>query len=129
MTSILIVEDHTIFAGVLLRMLRERGHMDVVAVAPSAEDALDQIPNLVIDLALVDVSLPHKSGIDLVLDLQQDYPDVLCVMLSGHASRHYAHSSLMAGARGYLLKDNTEEILDGIRRVLQGEIYVSEQVR
>jgi DNA-binding NarL/FixJ family response regulator len=103
--------------------------MEVVAIAPSAEAALDQLPNLVIDLVLVDVSLPHKSGIDLVLDLQQLYPDVLCVMLSGHASQHYARSSLTAGARGYLLKDNTEEILDGIRRVLQGEIYVSEQVR
>jgi DNA-binding NarL/FixJ family response regulator len=129
MTSILIVEDHTIFAGVLLRMLRDRGHMEVVAIAPSAEAALAQLPNLVVDLALVDVSLPHKSGIDLVLDLRQMYPDVLCVMLSGHASQHYARSSLTAGARGYLLKDNTAEILDGIRRVLQGEIYVSEQVR
>src|SRR5512142_1397204 len=121
MTSVLIVEDHMIFAKVLLRMLHERGHLDVVAIASSAEAALDQLPNLMVDLALVDVSLPHKSGVDLVLDLQQMYPDVLCVMLSGHASRHYARSSLTAGARGYLLKDNTEEILDGIRRVLQGE--------
>jgi DNA-binding NarL/FixJ family response regulator len=87
------------------------------------------IPDLEIDLVLVDVSLPHSSGISLVLSLRQKYPDLPCVMLSGHASQHYARSSLAAGARGYLLKDHAEEILEGIRRVMQGEVYISEQVR
>jgi DNA-binding NarL/FixJ family response regulator len=50
-------------------------------------------------------------------------------MLSGHLSAHYARSSLAAGARGYLVKDHAEEILEGIQRVLHGEIYVSEAVR
>jgi DNA-binding NarL/FixJ family response regulator len=129
MTSILLVEDHAIFAQALLRVLRERGHMDVVAIAQSAEEALEQIPELDIDLVLVDVSLPHKSGINLVLNLRQKYPDLPCVMLSGHVSQHYARSSLAAGARGYLVKDHAEEILQGIERVLQGEIYVSEVIR
>lgn len=129
MTSILLVEDHEIFATVLQRMLQERGHMEVAAVAGSAEDALNLIPDLAVDLILVDVSLPGRSGISLVLSLQLKYPDLPCVMLSGHASQYYARSSLEAGARGYLLKDHAEEILDGIQRVLQGEVYVSEQVR
>ena len=129
MTSILLVEDHAIFAQALLRVLRERGHMDVVAIAQSAEEALEQIPELDIDLVLVDVSLPHRSGINLVLNLRQKYPDLPCVMLSGHVSQHYARSSLAAGARGYLVKDHAEEILQGIERVLQGEIYVSEVIR
>lgn len=129
MTSILLVEDHEIFAKALLRMLRERGHMDVVAVVKSAEAALEKIPAIDVDLVLVDVSLPHKSGISLVLTLRQKYPELPCVMLSGHVSQHYARSSLAAGARGYLVKDHAEEILDGIKRVLQGEIYVSEVVR
>jgi DNA-binding NarL/FixJ family response regulator len=129
MTSILLVEDHAIFAQALLRVLRERGHMDVVAVARSAEEALEQIPDLEVDLVLVDVSLPHRSGISLVLNLQQRYPQLPCVMLSGHVSPHYARSSLAAGARGYLVKDHADEILKGIKRVLQGEIYVSEDVR
>ena len=129
MTSILLVEDHEIFAKALLRMLRERGHMDVVAVVQSAEAALEKIPAIDVDLVLVDVSLPHKSGISLVLSLQQKYPKLPCVMLSGHVSQHYARTSLAAGARGYLVKDHAEEILAGIERVLQGEIYVSEVVR
>jgi DNA-binding NarL/FixJ family response regulator len=123
------VEDHDIFAQALLRVLRERGQMEVVAVVKSAEEALQQVPDLIVDLILVDVSLPHRSGINLVLQLQQQYPDLPCVMLSGHVSQHYAHSSLAAGARGYLIKDHPDEIVEGIRRVLQGEIFVSEKVR
>lgn len=129
MTSILVVEDHEIFAKAFLRVLRERGHFDVVAVAQSAEQALGLLPNVDVDLVLVDVSLPQRSGISLVLTLQQKYPDLPCVMLSGHLSQHYVRSSLAAGARGYLVKDHASEIVQGIQRILQGEVYVSERVR
>lgn len=129
MTSILLVEDHEIFAQALLRVLHERGNLNVVAVASSAEEALEKLPKLDVDLVLVDVSLPRRSGISLVINLQQHYPHLPCVMLSGHVSQHYARSSLAAGARGYLVKDRVEEILEGIQRVLQGEIYVSTDVR
>jgi DNA-binding NarL/FixJ family response regulator len=129
MTSILLVEDHEVFAKAILRLLQERGHMDIVAVAESAEEALEKIPGLAVDLVLVDVSLPNMSGINLVITLHKKYPELPCVMLSGHVSQHYARSSLAAGARGYLVKDHMEEILEGIPRVLQGEIYVSADVR
>ena len=129
MTSILLVEDHAIFAQALLRVLHERGHLDIIAVAKSAEEALEKIPELVVDLVLVDVSLPQRSGISLVIALRAKYPELPCVMLSGHVSQHYARRSLAAGARGYLVKDHANEILEGIQRVLQGEIYVSEEVR
>jgi DNA-binding NarL/FixJ family response regulator len=129
MTSILLVEDHAIFAQALLRLLRERGQIDVVGVAESAEEALEKLVHLKVDLVLVDVSLPNRSGISLVLVLHQKYPQLPCVMLSGHVSKHYARSSLAAGARGYLVKDRSEEILEGIQRVLVGEIYVSQDVR
>jgi DNA-binding NarL/FixJ family response regulator len=129
MTSILLVEDHAIFAKALLRVLRERGRLEVVDVAESAEEAIEKLAELEVDLVLVDVSLPSKSGISLVLVLHEKYPELPCVMLSGHLSAHYARSSLAAGARGYLVKDHAEEILEGIQRVLQGEIFVSEAVR
>jgi len=129
MTSILIVEDHAIYAGVLLRLLEVKGNLDIAGVAKSAEEALEKIPELELDLVLVDVSLPRRSGISLVIALHAKYPELPCVMLSGHVSQHYARSSLAAGARGYLVKDHANEILEGIQRVLQGEIYVSEEVR
>jgi DNA-binding NarL/FixJ family response regulator len=128
MTSILLVEDHPIFAKVLLRFLMEKGHMEVVSVLGSAEEALDQIQDLDVDLVLVDVSLPQRSGISLVFVLHQKYPDLPCIMLSGHLSSQYARRSLDAGARGYLLKDQVDGILEGIQHVLDGEIYVSKEV-
>ncbi len=129
MTSIFLVEDHAIFAQSLQRVLREKGQLDVVAVARSAEEALERISELDVDLVLVDVSLPQRSGISLVFVLHERYPDLPCVMLSGHLSPHYVRTSLEAGARGYLVKDRAEGILTGIRRVLAGEIYVSEELR
>ena len=129
MTSIFLVEDHVIFAQSLLRVLREKGHWDVVDVAGSAEEALEKIPELNVDLVLVDVSLPQRSGISLVFLLHEKYPNLPCVMLSGHLSPHYVRTSLEAGARGYLVKDRADGILKGIRRVLEGEIYVSEELR
>lgn len=129
MTSIFLVEDHAIFAQSIRRLLREKGHLDVVAVAGSAEEALEIIPEFTIDLVLVDVSLPKISGISLVLLLHERYPELPCVMLSGHISPHYVRSSLEAGARGYLIKDHAAGILIGIQRVLEGEIYVSEELR
>lgn len=129
MTSILLVEDHAIFAQVLRRMLQEKGNLTISDVARSAEEALEKIPDLDVDLVLVDVSLPQRSGISLVIALRAKYPDLPCIMLSGHVSQHYARSSLAAGARGYLVKDRAEEILKGIQCVLQGEIYVSEELQ
>ena len=130
MTSIFLVEDHAIFAQSLMRVLQDKGHWNVVAVANSAEEAIEKIPELNnIDLVLVDVSLPKRSGISLVLLLHEKYPDLPCVMLSGHLSPHYVRTSLEAGARGYLVKDHADGILAGIRHVLDGEIYVSEELR
>jgi DNA-binding NarL/FixJ family response regulator len=129
MTSVLVVEDHAIFARVLERLLRERGQLDVQAVVGSAEDALETLARLNVDLVLVDVSLPKRSGISLVLILHEKYPQLPCVMLSGHLSPHYVRRSLAAGARGYLVKDHSSEILVAIERVLKGEVYVSKELR
>jgi len=127
-SSILLVEDHEAFANALLNILNKKENMNVVAVAETAEQALEQLPELQVDLVLVDVSLPKMSGINLVAALREKYPDLPCVMLSGHLSSQYARRALEAGARGYLLKDNPAGILVGIEQIVKGEIYVSEEL-
>jgi DNA-binding NarL/FixJ family response regulator len=126
--SILLVEDHPAFANALLSILNKNGNMDVVAVAGTAEQALEQLAELQVDLVLVDVSLPQMSGINLVAALHEKYPDLPCAMLSGHMSSQYARRALEAGARGYLLKDNPAGILAGIEQIVSGEIYISEEL-
>jgi DNA-binding NarL/FixJ family response regulator len=129
MLSILLVEDHAIFAKVLARLLSRTGDFKVASIANSAEIALQKLPEQEFNLALVDVFLPKMSGISLVALIHDRYPDLPCMMLSGHMLEHYVQQALKAGARGYVLKDKSEEILEGIRHVLKGETYVSRELR
>ena len=127
-SSILLVEDHPAFADALLRVLNTDKNLTVVAVVESAEKALEQISDLKVDLVLSDVSLPQMNGINLVGELHKKYPTLPCVVLSGHLSAEYARRAMDAGARGYVIKDNPIGILEGIRHVLKGEIYMSEEL-
>ena len=129
MISILLVEDHAVFASVLVRLLSKTRDMEIAKVARTAERALQEVPQQEFDLVLVDVSLPEMNGIGLVAALRDQYPHLPCLMLSGHALAHYVTRALRAGARGYVLKDNALEIVDSIRHVMQGEIYVSPELQ
>ncbi|HSL44196.1 MAG TPA: response regulator transcription factor [Anaerolineales bacterium] len=127
--SILLVEDHAGFAKALLNMLGQNPSIQIVAVADSAEAAVQYVRESNIDLVLVDYSLPDMNGINLLEVLRHERPDVPCAILSGHLSLQHARRALEAGARGYLIKDNPGGILTGIQRILRGEIYLSEELR
>ena len=127
--SILLVEDHAGFAQALTSMLGQNHDLEIVAVAETAEAALEQLRDLKVDLVLVDFSLPDMSGLDLVERLQNEYPNLHCAILTGYLLPQHARRALEAGARGYMIKDNPAGILTGIQRILKGEIYVSEELR
>jgi DNA-binding NarL/FixJ family response regulator len=127
--SILLVEDHAGFAKALQNMLSQNPNLQIVAVAESAEAALHYLRGSRVDLVLLDYSLPDMSGVALLEKLQATYPDLSCAILSGHLSLQHAHRALELGARGYLIKDNPIGIMNGLPRILKGEIYVSEELR
>lgn len=129
MASILVIEDHVVFGKALVRLLTEKANVEVVDVVRSAEEALEKLPTLNVDLALIDVSLPTMNGIQLASVIHQKFPDLRCLMLSGHLTPFYVKRSLEAGARGYVLKDDIPGVLEGVERVLEGEIYVSSALR
>ncbi len=79
-------------------------------------------------LLLVDVVLPRTSGIELVSMIQQKYPDLPCLMISGRSNGQYVKRSLAAGARGYVLKDDLNDVMKGIQHVLEGGTYLSKQL-
>ena len=128
-SSILLVEDHAGFAKALLNMLGQNQDLQVVAVAQDAKEALEQLRKLSVDLVLVDFSLPDMTGVELLEKLHDDYPDLHCAILSGHLLPQHARRALATGARGYLIKDDPIGILTGIQHILNGEIYVSEELR
>jgi DNA-binding NarL/FixJ family response regulator len=129
MASILVIEDHVVFGKALVRLLTEKANVDVVGIVRSAEEALEKLPNLKVDLVLIDVSLPTMNGIQLVGMIHDLYPQLQCLMLSGHLTPFYVKRSLEAGARGYVLKDDISGVIEGVERVLKGEIYISNVLR
>ena len=126
MTRIYLVEDHPIMRDALCMMLEMEADMEVCGEAETAEAALGAIAAAAPDVVLVDVSLPGMSGIELVPLLLQREPAFRCLMLSGHREKQYVEQALAAGAQGYVVKSSLlDELTDGIRRVMQGERYLS----
>ena len=127
--SIFLVEDHAGFASALNNMLSQKENLKIVAVAGTAEEALEQLRDVKVDLVLIDFSLPDMTGLNLLERLHQEHPDLRCAVLSGHLLPQHARRALDVGGRGYLIKDNPAEILTGIQCMLRGEIYVSKELR
>lgn len=115
-------------ADALVRVLHKKGNFTVAGVAGTAEEALERLPKLQVDLALVDVALPRTSGIELVSQIREKYPHLPCLMISSWNTGQYVKHSLVAGARGYVLKDDVHEVIVGIRHVLGGGTYLSKQI-
>ncbi|MEZ4866445.1 MAG: response regulator transcription factor [Caldilineaceae bacterium] len=129
MTSLMLVEDHAVLAQTLTFFLARKSDLAVVATVTSAEAALEALPQTTVDLVLVDVSLPTIDGIELVAILQQRFPELPCLMLSGHDEPRYVRRALAAGARGYVMKNRPTTLIEAVPRVLAGEIYLSDDLR
>lgn len=128
MPSILIVEDHKIVADVLADILRRSGKFEVAGMVHTAKDALERLSKQGVDLVLVDVSLPDTNGIELVAMIHEKYPHIPSLVISGHNTSLYVNRSLEAGARGYIVKDDIHDIVEGIQRALDGGTYLSKQL-
>lgn len=128
MASILIVEDHKIVANVLASILHRSGKFAVAGIVHTAEEALERLSNQDVDLVLVDISLPHITGIELVAMIREKHPNIPALVISGHNTSLYVNRSLKAGARGYIVKDDIHEIVKGIQHVLEGGTYLSKQL-
>lgn len=127
--KILLVDDHPLMRKGLAMTIGAERDFDVAHQADSAEDALDLIENEEIDLAVVDISLPGMSGLELVKHLQAITPDLPVLIVSRHDETLYAERALRAGARGYVMKiEASDTIVEAIRRVLRGGIYVSHEI-
>jgi DNA-binding NarL/FixJ family response regulator len=130
MPLLLLIEDHVVLGNLLVQLLENNAGVRVPVVLPTAEAALSYLaalqPAQLPDLVLIDLSLPGMNGVDLVIALRERYPALRCLMLSGHHESHYVARARAAGARGYVFKDDTMDIVQAVRRVLDGGVYFSE---
>lgn len=126
---IYLVEDHPTFRHALSIYLSKLPDLTISGIASSGQEALTQIPKVKPDIVLMDISLPDINGIDVVEELGLGCPDIPILMLSGHKEATYVRQALGVGARGFIVKGNPMEIEPAIRAVLNGEIYLSPELR
>ena len=127
--KIFIVEDHPVFREGLVQIIGGEKDLSVCGVAGDADHALQAIAGLNPDLVLVDITLPGKSGLELIKELRSRNSKVGILVVSMHDEALYADRVLRAGGDGYIMKqEDPEEIVHAIRDVLGGHIYVSEEV-
>ncbi len=113
----------------LRRMLEGVAGLEVCGEAENTQQALQAIPGLAVDLVLLDISLPDRSGLDLVKELKTQQPHVRTLVVSMHEEMLYADRALRAGAHGYVMKhEGAEQLVQAIRHVLEGGVHVSERL-
>src|ERR1035437_818129 len=109
---VFIVEDHPVFREGLVQVINGEGDMIVCGKAEDAEQALEAIPGLKPDLVLVDISLPGKSGFELIKEVRAQNGSVKLLVLSMHDEALYADRVLRAGGDGYIMKqEDPEEVV------------------
>ena len=127
--QVFLVDDHPLVREWLTNLINKRPDLQVCGEAGSAPEALQRIGALQPDIAIVDITLASGSGIELVKDLQAQHPEVAVLVLTMHDEAVYALRALRAGARGYIMKaEATTKIIQAIRTVLEGRLYVSDKV-
>src|SRR6266404_486090 len=126
---VLIVDDHPIVRQGLRRVMENEEDLTVCGEAETARDARAAIKELNPDVMIADISLKQGDGIELVRDVRAHHPNLPILVLSMHDETIYAERMLSAGANGYIMKQAaSEQFLIALRRVLDGNIYVSEAV-
>ena len=126
MISILIADDHAILRRGLKEILADELEGAILDEAGNAQEVLAQIQSRAWDLVILDITMPGRSGLDMLRDLQQLRPKLPVLVLSMHPENQYAKRVLRAGAAGYMNKETApKELVKAVRKVLAGGRYVS----
>ena len=127
--GLLIVDDHPMMRTGLAQLIENEADLKVCAEADSARQAMDIAVSQPLDLILLDISLPDKSGLELIKDIRALKPGLPILVVSMHDESLYAERVLRAGGRGYIMKqEGGKKLLYAIHQVLSGQIYVSEKM-
>jgi len=126
MIRVLLADDHTIVRAGLKELLADTGDIVVVGEANDGTETLAQIRGRDFDVAVLDMSMPGRSGIDLIKQVKQEKPALPILILSMHSEEQYAVRALRAGASGYLTKESAaDQLVAAIRRIAAGGAFVT----
>ena len=128
-TRILIVDDHPMLREGLASLLGSQPDIEVCGEAETAAQALEMVGTANPSIVIADITLPGRSGIELIKDIAAMYPAVKTLAVSMHDESVYAERVLRAGARGYIMKkEGGKRILEAVRKVRDGDVAVSEKM-
>ncbi len=124
--KILICDDHKIVRDGLKQILNQLNGETLTLEAAEGNEAINILKNESFDIVLLDISLPGKSGLEVLQAIKSKWPDINVLMLSMHPQEQYAIRALKLGASGYLTKDTaSEELLIAVKRISEGGKYIS----
>ena len=123
---IFIAEDHTILREALKSLLQTDNTIEIVGEAVNGQEAIQNIIKILPDLVLMDLSLPHINGTEVIRAIKKREPDIKFIALTAHKSEEYVRATLNAKAEGYVLKEDThQELLTAIKSVMADKIFLS----
>ena len=126
MISILIADDHPIMRQGIRQILADLPGETNIEEAGGAYELFQKIGNTVFDVIILDISMPGRSGLDILMDIKVKHPSIPVLILSVHSEEQYALRTLKSGASGYLTKDSAlEELPRAVRKVLSGGKYIT----
>lgn len=120
--SVLIADDHRLVRESLISVLQADGSIRVIGEAGDGHEALQRVRELAPQVAIIDISMPGLSGIEVVRRLRQEAPNTRCLVLTMHQDEEYVLHVVRAGASGFLLKDSpASELIAAVLEVAQGQ--------
>lgn len=126
---IFIVDDHPIVRKGLAQLINQEEDLVICGEADNAETALEALKKVKPDIAIVDISLRGIDGFELTRLIRARFDNIPVLVISMHDESLFAERALRVGARGYIMKQEAiEKMMEAIRKVLRGELYVSERV-
>jgi DNA-binding NarL/FixJ family response regulator len=129
MIRIVIADDHTIVREGLKQLLAAAGDINVVGEARNGQDVMQQVRSNDFDILLLDMSMPGKSGTELIKQVKDEKPKLRILVLSMHEEHQYAVRAIRSGASGYLTKDSAStQLVTAIRKVSTGGAFISAEV-
>jgi DNA-binding NarL/FixJ family response regulator len=129
MIRIIVADDHTIVREGLKQLLSATSDLSVVGEARNGHEVLERVRALDFDVLLLDMSMPGKSGIELIKQVRAEKPKLRVLVLSMHEEEQYAVRAIKAGASGYLTKESaTAQLVSAIRKVAGGGAFITDSV-
>ncbi len=126
MIKVLIADDHALVREGLKQVIGQHSDIIIAGEATNGHEALEKVWKDDFDVVLLDITMPGRSGMDILKEIKRAKPDLYVLMLSMHPEKQYAVRALKSGASGYLTKESApDELIDAIRRVSMGLKYVT----